>query len=114
MAKPTKKKVRRGKTQAVKELLSSKPSLRGTPLARIADCLLGELNTELARRVRALLRSGNGAEIAQIAMPDPSAYVDAKQFAKDYLARSLLRKSVALDTGIDTLCYSRFSQHILV
>lgn len=101
MAKPFKRKTKKA-TQAVNALHSSKPSLRSGPLPGIARSVLRELNSQVGRSVLGLLDGRKFVEVAEYGMPDPSVYTSASKFARDYLAYSLLRKSVALETGIDT------------
>lgn len=64
--------------------------------------LLGELDTPYSRSLRARVSRRLDPQVATIEGPDPRAYSDATSFSKDYLAYSLLRKWVGLDTGVDT------------
>lgn len=59
------------------------------------------VGSDYCRALASLLESRNHLAVVTLPMPDPSAYVSAKDFALDYQAWTLLRKADFLETGVD-------------
>lgn len=68
-----------------------------TRTLKIVETIFADLGTPYASRMLADLRAGDIRAVVGRTMPDPVLYTDPGEFAKDYLAYNLLRKSDFLD-----------------
>lgn len=78
-----------------------KPKFVESPLYASCVQVFKHLRTPFASAIKNRLAKGEYREAISIAMPDPHMYSDPSEFARDYLAYGLLRKSLHLPVDVD-------------
>lgn len=76
-------------------------SLLSTVEGRLANAFFRTVGSEYSLRLSALIESGDVAALSGYPQPDPTKYVDHREFGEDYAAWNFLRKADFLPLGVD-------------